>query len=218
MAIRALFFDLDGTLVDTIRDITEALNYALRIHGLGELSIDETKRIVGEGATKMIEKIVGENDERLREAVRNAFLDYYRRHLVDHAVIYPGVVETLETLSRFRKAVISNKREQLSLGILEKLSLLRYFEFVVGSNTIFPKKPSAAPLLYALQKVHADPREAVMIGDSAIDIAAGREAGVITVAVTYGYRESETLSEADARIDRFNELPGILDRLSLKYL
>lgn len=218
MAIRALFFDLDGTLVDTIRDITEALNYALRVHNLRELSIDETKGIIGEGATRMIEKAVGTGNERLRDAVRDVYLQYYRDHLIDFSAVYPGVKETLENLHSYRKAVISNKRAFLSTAILEKVSLLGYFTLVVGSDTVAEKKPSAEPLSYALERFQAKPREGVMVGDSTVDIAAGKQAGVRTIAVTYGYQEKDLLGDADYRIDRFEDLPVVLDRLSAKFL
>ena len=218
MSIQLLLFDLDGTLVDTIRDITNALNYALNSIGIKKLTIDETKQFVGEGLTKLIEKVLGEGKKEFREAVTNTFLQFYTDHLIDYSPVYPHVKTTLERLVKYKKAVISNKREYLSTEILDKLKLLRYFDLVVGSDTTIEKKPSAVPILYVLQKLRARPEEAVMVGDSTFDIEAGRKAGVTTVAVTYGYRERQYLLAADHMIDQFNELPAILDIISSKFI
>jgi phosphoglycolate phosphatase len=218
MSIQLLLFDLDGTLVDTIRDITNALNYALNSIGIKKLTIDETKQFVGEGLTKLIEKVLGEEKKELREAVTNTFLEFYTDHLIDYSPVYPHVKETLERLVKYKKAVISNKREYLSTEILDKLKLLGYFDLVVGSDTTIEKKPSAVPILYVLQKLKARPEETVMVGDSNFDIEAGRKAGVTTVAVTYGYRERQYLLAADHMIDQFNELPAVLDIISSKFI
>lgn len=218
MAIKVLLFDLDGTLVDTIRDITNALNYALTSTGVRELSIDETKMFIGEGITKLLGKVLGGKSKIFCEDAKSKFLEYYTAHLIDHAVVYPAVKETLKKLVHYKKAVVSNKREFLSKGILDKLELLGYFDLVVGSDTAPSKKPSPVPILYALQKLRAQPEEAVMVGDSNFDIGAGKKARVTTVAVTYGYRERKDLVDADYMIDEFSELPSVLDRISTKLI
>jgi len=218
MSIQLLLFDLDGTLVDTIRDITNALNHGLNSVGVRELSIEETKALVGEGITRLIERVLGEGKKQLSDDVKDKFLGYYHDHLVDYASVYPSVKETLGRLVNFKKAVISNKREHLSRGILDKLELMQYFDLVVGSDTAAQKKPSAVPVLYALQKLGIRPEEAVMIGDSNFDIEAGKNAGVTTVAVTYGYRERKDLSDADYMLEEFDELLTVLDRISSKLI
>lgn len=218
MSIQLLLFDLDGTLVDTIKDITNALNHALNSIGIRELTVDETKQFVGEGLTKLIEKVLGEEKKEFREAVTSTFLGFYADHLTDYSPVYPYVKATLESLLKYKKAVISNKREYLSTQILDKLELLKYFDLVVGSDTTIEKKPSAVPIIYVLQKFRARPEEAVMVGDSNFDIEAGRKAGVTTVAVTYGYRERRYLLAADHMIDQFNELPAVLDIISSKFI
>lgn len=218
MSIRLLIFDLDGTLVDTIRDITNALNYGLKTASIRELSVEETKALVGEGISKLIEKVLGEEKKQLGEEVKNRFLEYYGDHLVDYSSVYPSVKEILGHLQNYRKAVISNKREHLSRGILHELELIRYFDLIVGSDTVSQKKPSAVPILYVLQKLGISPEQAVMVGDSNIDIEAGNNAGIATVAVTYGYRERQSLVHADYLIDSFDALPAVLDRISSKLI
>ncbi len=218
MSVHVLLFDLDGTLVDTIRDITNALNYALRPLGIQELSMHDAKALVGEGITRLLEKVLRAEKRDFLEDVKSNFLSYYERHLTDYSAVYPGVSETLRRFGRFRKAVISNKREHLSRGILHKLELLGYFDLVIGSDTTPQKKPSPVPVTYALEKFGARPEEAVMVGDSNFDVTAGRKAGVTTIAATYGYREKQALADADFFIDHFSDILYVLDRLSAKFI
>jgi phosphoglycolate phosphatase len=218
MSIKLIIFDLDGTLVDTSRDITNALNHALTSHGLNSLTVKETKRLVGEGITRLVEKIIGENKAEEREEIIKKFLAYYEEHLVDFSYSYPDVKETLKTLKGYKKAVISNKRESLSKRVLENLDLLRYFDMVVGSDTTPERKPSPVPILYVLEHFHFQPDEAVIVGDSNFDIEAGKNAGVKTVAVTYGFREKEYLINADYLIDNIKAFRAILDINSPKLI
>ena len=218
MSIQLILFDLDGTIVDTSKDITNALNYALSPYGLDGISVEATIKIIGEGLTRLIEKVLGEERYHLKDAVSKRFLDYYSAHLVDNSQIYPDVKETLDMLSGYRKAVISNKRENLSVNLLKQLDLDRHFELIVGSDTTPERKPSAGPLLYVCSKLHISSREALMVGDSQYDIEAGHNAGTKTVAVTYGYQERSLLTAADYQIDSFRDLPRILDIASSKFI
>jgi phosphoglycolate phosphatase len=218
MSIQLILFDLDGTLVDTSKDITNALNYSLSPYGLDGISVEATIKVVGEGLTRLIEKVLGEERYHLKDAVSKRFLDYYSAHLIDDSQIYPYVRETLDMLSGYKKAVISNKREYLSVKMLKQLDLDKYFELIVGSDTTPERKPSAGPLLYVFSKMHISSREALMVGDSQYDIEAGHNAGVKTVAVTYGYQVKRLLTAADYLIDSFRDLPGILDIASSKFI
>jgi phosphoglycolate phosphatase len=218
MPIKLLMFDLDGTLVDTSVDITNALNYALNSHGVRSLTVEDTKNLVGEGLTKLIEKVLGSDKEQLRDDAMRKFLDYYSEHLADYSREYPYVRETLEIMTGYKKAVISNKRESLSARLLDLLGLLKYFDLVVGSDTTPEKKPSGVPVVYALQRLKVSAADALMIGDSNYDIEAAKKAGVKTIAVTYGYRGRQYLADADFVIDSFGNLPAVLDMTSSKLI
>ena len=218
MSVQLILFDLDGTLVDTSRDITNALNYALSPYGLDGISVDATIKIIGEGLTRLIEKVLGDERYHLKNAVSTRFLDYYSAHLIDNSKNYPYVRETLDKLAGYRKAVISNKRENLSVNLLKQLDLDRHFDLIVGSDTTPERKPSAGPLLFVFSKLQISSQEALMVGDSQYDIEAGHNAGTRTVAVTYGYQERRLLTAADYLIDSFGDLPRILDIASSKFI
>jgi phosphoglycolate phosphatase len=210
MSVKLIMFDLDGTLVDTVRDITNALNYALKPFGLGPLKVEDTVKKVGEGLTRLIEKVIGEEKIKMRDAVKERFLDYYSEHLVDYSRTYTYVREALEKLNGYKKVVISNKRENLSERLLDRLELLKYFDLVVGSDTTSERKPSAVPVIHAINKFGVDPHESIMVGDSPYDIEAGKKAGAKTVAVTYGYGDKQYLKDADYMIDNIKGLLSLL--------
>ncbi len=210
MAIKLIIFDLDGTLVDTSIDITNALNYALKPYGLKNLTVDDTVKMVGEGITRLIEKLLGDEKIQARDDVIKKFLDYYSEHLIDYSSVYPYVKETLDKLDGYKRAVISNKREYLSTELLGKLDLLKYFNLVIGSDTTPEKKPSAIPVIHAVTKLGVSPQESIIVGDSSYDIEAGKKAGLKTVAVTYGYRERQYLMDADYMIDSMEKLLELL--------
>lgn len=226
MSIRLIIFDLDGTLIDSSVDITNALNYAIAPYGLKHLSTEDTIKMVGEGVTRLIERLLAsvmvpagasgmpQGLSEIKADVTSRFLEYYTEHILDNTREYPGVKETLEKLDNYKKAVISNKRESLSRMVLDGLGLSRFFDIIVGSDTTPEKKPSPLPILKVLSDLNIRSADAVMIGDSNLDIDAGQAAGVTTVAVTYGYRPIEVISHADHIIDRIIDLIPLLEKIN----
>jgi phosphoglycolate phosphatase len=206
MSLKLIIFDLDGTLVDTVQDITNALNYALMSHGIKNLNVKETMKLVGEGITGLVEKVLPEGKEYLKDDVMKKFLEYYSEHLIENSKEYLHVRETLENLNHFKRAVISNKRETLSKRLLKERDLKKYFNLIVGSDTAGERKPSPVPVLYVISKLSVRPEESIVVGDSYYDIEAGKMAGTKTVAVTYGYQPKELLKGADYVIDDLREL------------
>lgn len=214
MPIELIIFDLDGTLVDSSRDIANAVNHAIAPYGARPLTVAETIGLIGEGITRLIEKVIArEQLDADRDTLISRFLEYYAEHLVDETTVYPGVRETLEQLAGCRKAVISNKREALSVKILEKLALAKYLDMIVGSDTTEERKPSPLPVRYVVEKFDIKSRDAVIVGDSNYDIEAGKAAGIRTVSVTYGYKTLDFLRGSDFIIESMFELPGILERM-----
>lgn len=212
MALKLIIFDLDGTLVDTLPDITRALNRALSGSGLRPLRMEKVKGMVGEGITRLIEKASPPAAEGpLREKILASFLMEYERGLLENSRPFPGVPETLQELRGFKKAVISNKRRVFSVKVLEGLGLLGHFEMVIGPETVGERKPSPAPYLHVLRGCGAAPGEVIGVGDSPLDIEGCRGAGLSAcVAVTYGYNPREALAGADFLIDRIESLPDIV--------
>ncbi len=215
MPIKLIMFDLDGTLIDTAQDITNALNFALEPYGIENLTAEDTKKLIGEGVSRLMEKVLPVEKMHLQSKVMDRFLEHYSVHLTDTSKEYPYIRETLDILTHLKKAVISNKREDLSKRLLEEIGLSEYFDLIIGSDTTVEKKPSAVPVLHVISKLGLRPDESIIVGDSNYDIEAGKKAGVKTVAVTYGYRPRETLLEADYLIDNFRELVPLVQKLSV---
>lgn len=214
MSIKLIIFDLDGTLVDSSIDITNALNYSLEPYSLKKLTIDDTMKLVGEGISRLIEKAMGDGGAAALDSATKRFLEHYTRHILDYTKAYPGVKETLERLINFNKAVISNKKENLSRVVLEGLGLLQYFDVIVGSDSAPEKKPSPVPVLKVLSDLQIESADAVIVGDSNYDVDAGKAAGVTTIAVTYGYRPREVIAHADHLIDRMTDLVALIERIN----
>jgi phosphoglycolate phosphatase len=215
VAIRLLIFDLDGTLVDSSVDISNALNYAIGPYGIPEVSISETIALVGEGLTRLIGKVIEQKAPGLDlPPLVDRFLEYYSVHLADNTLPYPGTEKVLQGLGAYRKAVVSNKTESLSVKVLQATGLIRYFDYVAGGDTVSEKKPSPVPILDVLSRFDAGPEEALLVGDSIYDIEAGRAAGVKTVAALYGYGTASFSSQADCRITSIEELPEAVRQAS----
>jgi phosphoglycolate phosphatase len=216
MPLKLIMFDLDGTLVDTVQDITDALNYALKPYGIKRLTVGDTMKLVGEGISRLIEKALPIEKRQFKDEVTQRFIGYYSEHLTDKSREYPHVKETLKNLTGFKKAVISNKREDLSKRVIEELDLSEYFDLIIGSDTAGERKPSAVPILYVISKLGVSPEESIIVGDSNFDIEAGKKAGIKTIAVTYGYRLRKFLTGADYIIDDIRELVPLLREIDLK--
>ena len=215
MPIKLLILDLDGTLVDTGQDIAEALNHALAPLGLKPMDVQAVTALVGEGIPNLIMKAVGPAHLHRADSVRDSFVRYYKAHLTDHSLPYPGVMETLASLkdSGYRMTVLSNKNTGMSVEILKRLDMHEHFELVLGGDTVEEKKPKPGGVLQTLSELGAEPGETVLIGDSSYDLDAAKYAGGRSIAVAYGFRPRETLLDADVLIDRFIDLPAAIKGL-----
>jgi len=198
MTKRAVFFDLDGTLVDSLQDLADAVNHMLVCIGRPPLGIASLRRMLGSGVRELIRKALATDSPTEIERGLGLFLEFNTLHIADKSRLYPGVREILEQLTAqgFDLAIISNKSEALSRLILKKLGIDHYFGFICGGDTFEEMKPSPLPLLRVLERLVIPAESAVMVGDSINDIQAGRRAGITTIGCSWGYGDYEELREA----------------------
>lgn len=190
---KGILFDLDGTLVDTSRDISENLNRAFASMGYQQLSHEAILSHVGYGAHFLVEQClkvhlpdIKVNDQLVTE-IWEQFRDFYRVHIIDEAQPYKGVIDFLNAEQR-PMGVISNKPEEFVKAVLTGLNLLQYFKFTWGRDTLPVSKPDPEIIRYGIHELGLnDPRQVCMVGDNPVDTIAAKGAGAIAVAVSYGF-------------------------------
>lgn len=192
-----LIFDLDCTLADTKFDIARATNYALQRLGLPELPPETIYGYIGNGVEKIIERSLTQDDLPLRQKALALFSEFYGQHLLDHTRLYPRVRETLEHFKGKKKAVATNKTFDFTLKMLEALGIQPYFEMILGGDSTEHIKPNPEPLEKILKALRVSPGRASMVGDSVGDVLAGKQAGMVTCALTYGLGKRQDLLQAD---------------------
>jgi phosphoglycolate phosphatase len=180
-----VIFDLDGTLVNSLRDIATSVNLTRRDYGLAPLPGPAVTRHVGEGSAALVHAAVPVPPERFAEALAR-YLDHYARHVLDTTCLFPGIDRLLRRLAERPLAVVTNKTEALALAILSGLGVRSRFDPVLGGETLPEKKPHPRPILHVLERWGLPPARAGLVGDGIHDMAAGRAAGVVTIGVGYG--------------------------------
>jgi phosphoglycolate phosphatase len=207
-----LIFDLDGTLVDSKKDLTASVNHIRHQFDLPVLTEEEIARFIGSGALMLIRRVLGAKaTESNVQMGLQMFLSYYRAHMLDSTTLYAGVRETLEALSGCRLAVLTNKPVHFSCAMLDGLGIYKYFAAVYGGNSFDHKKPDPVGVFQILSDTKGNRERTWMIGDSSVDVLTGRNAGVKTCGVTYGYA-TETFKEVppDYLIDNFSDLEALV--------
>lgn len=217
-SIKLVIFDLDGTLIDSRLDLVHSVNAALRHIGHDELPEDVIAGYVGDGAPVLIQRALGgeQIDEALVRKGLEFFLSYYREHKLDHTKVYPGIADALKAIQNAgnglprKMAVLSNKPVVPSRAIVEAVGLGQFFAQVYGGNSFPTKKPDPEGACKLLEESGVAPEHAVMVGDSHTDIETGRNAGLYTVGVTYGFAP-HTLKDvaADVVVDHPHELAAV---------
>src|SRR5947208_6465428 len=187
-SVRALIFDLDGTLIDSKLDLIRSVNAMLHEMGREQLHEDTISGYIGHGAPQLVGQALGHGaTEAERERALKFFLAYYEDHKLDSTCAYPGVPEALEHLAAFPMAVLTNKPVRVSMRILEELGLAKYFRAVYGGNSFETKKPDPLGARTILREFGVASAEAMLIGDSEVDVQATRNAGTLVAAVNYGF-------------------------------
>ena len=206
-----IIFDLDGTLIDSKLDLANSVNFTRQQMGLSVLEHRLIFSYIGDGATMLIRRAMGEGLSAEVQGALEIFLTHYREHLLDNTTLYPGVAEALDTLRPLKLAVLTNKPLRPTLAILQGLQIDDRFAVTYGGNSFEQKKPHPVGIEQILADTGIERGRTVMVGDSYIDIQTGRSAAVATCGVTYGLA-SDTLHEPkpDFLIDDLRQLSRIV--------
>ncbi len=216
----AIVFDLDGTLVDSAPDLAAATDHVLATHGRQPVGLEMVRHLVGDGARALLMRGFEATGSALDDVALDAavveFLAYYGPNIARRTRPFPGVVEGLGRLRArgFQLGVCTNKKEGLSRDLLAQLDLTRFFDAIVGGDSLPVRKPDRGHILGTLKAMGAAPGNAVMIGDSINDVLAAHAAKVPVVAVTFGYTRIPAAElGANILIDRFDELDAAIEHL-----
>ena len=216
MAIRLVVFDLDGTLIDSARDLADSVNALLIELGAAPLRLEEVTAMVGEGAAVLVRRALRAAGQPidLRGAL-DRFLDLYAERLTNHTRPYSGITDALDSLRSEGRtlAVLTNKPQKATVEILDRLTLATWFSEVVGGDSEAGRKPEPAGLLGIARNAGVDVSETILVGDSAIDLQTAHRAGTAICLARYGfgYRlDGMTLRGDERFIDSAAELPAII--------
>jgi phosphoglycolate phosphatase len=216
MNFRCLLFDLDGTLVDSRADITNSVNLTLQELGRTPLPGETIRLFIGEGVRLLLQRALHatqahEPQEAELEEALALYQAHYRAHLLDQTRLYPEVAETLAHLRAWPKAIVTNKPIGFTQPLLDGIGLAEHFQVVFGGDSLPERKPAPLMLLEAARRCETAPEQCLMIGDSWVDVEAGRNAGMKTVGYTGGFRGRAELeaARADYLIERFGALREI---------
>ena len=209
--LRGVVFDLDGTLVDSREDLANSVNAMLRTLGLPELSLQVVTSFVGEGAERLIRRSLGPAQEHRYAEARPIWWQEYGRRKLDKTRLYDGIAEVLQAPPDLR-AVLTNKPGDFARQILRGLGVEGAFRAVVGGDE-GPRKPSPDGLLRLCARLGIQPGEALMVGDSHVDVATAKAAGVRICAVSWGLGDRASLAPADEHVATPAELTSLMARL-----
>lgn len=214
LTARTILFDLDGTLVDTLPDLTASLNRIIGTHRLQPFATPEVAAMIGDGMARLLARALAARGQADDPALVARFEADYFSHVAVASRPYPGTVETLAALERagWRLAVATNKPERAAIQLLEALDLKGFFKAVTGGDSLPVRKPDPRHLLAALRLAGGNPDRAAMLGDHANDIRAARAAGIVPVFALWGYGRKEMADGAETA-STISALPAILEKI-----
>lgn len=215
--VKAILFDLDGTLTDSALDLSISVNYMLEKLGFEPQPVENIYRYIGRGVKNMLAQALGE--ERLSELEKGItiFREHYWEHCLDNTRLYEGAKEAIEMLEGFKKAVVTNKTRIFAVKILEGLDVAKHFDIILGGDDYPALKPAPAPILLACEKIGELPLHSLMVGDSIPDMQCAVSASAFACGVTYGLGTREELLNNGARwlIDSLSDLPDLVRKINL---
>ena len=214
MKIELIIFDLDGTLVNSIPDLTDSINHVCKLKNMVLISEEKVAARVGGGIVQLLEDLFDidkDNDE--FNSFMDPFMSYYEVNQTNRSFLYKNVKETIEKLSVKKLAVLSNKFDSFTKQIIKDFELNEYFDSVLGTTNKLAKKPSAEPVNYIINELGVSTDKVVFVGDSENDIKCAKNSGIRSIAVTYGYRSRTQLEllKPDYIIDDISELSSIIN-------
>jgi phosphoglycolate phosphatase len=209
--ISLIVYDFDGTLVDTLFDIANAVNLSLSELGLRNLSCETICKYVGKGVERLMDQSIKGTDCADLPLAVELFRKHYSENLMNHTRFYPFGREILDHFRDKKQAICSNKPEDFVRRILVSLESQHLFDAILGGDSLKSKKPDPEGLLNLLDRFQCPPEQAVLIGDSPVDIETGKRAGVYTCVVNFGFGNPKeiAMTEPDCSIDHLSELKNL---------
>ena len=209
-----ILFDLDGTLVDSARDLYRAMNLSLDALGRALVTEAQIRLWVGKGASQLCYNVLAHQDEVVNpeqhHQLLDVFLDIYQKNVCVDSVVYEGVLAFLDACQQQGKhlACVTNKPYQPAIALLQALKIDQYFTLVLGGDSLAHRKPHPQPLLHAMRHFNQNVEHTLMIGDSRNDVEAARAAGIDCIVLSYGYNHGEDIQACQPQwvIDSLAEL------------
>lgn len=203
-----VIYDLDGTLVDTRKDIAEAANHLRQTMNLPPLAENEVRHFVGRGLHYLIKSLLGTEDAKAVEKGAKIYREYYRGHMLDHSRLYPGAADLLKYFSDRKQAIMTNKPNPFSRDMLTRLGVADSFMEIIAGDSVYPKKPDPSAVRFLMERAGSRKEETLFIGDSLIDIETSRKAGIPIVVVLHGFSNRHELESGrpDAVVKDFQAL------------
>lgn len=215
--IDTIIFDLDGTLLNTLEDLKDSVNFALERNDLPYRKLSEIRAFVGNGIRLLVERAVPENTDKEKvDACFKDFCDYYKIHMEDKTAPYDGIVEMLKNVkaSGFKTAIVTNKVDYAAQDLCKRM-FGENIDFVVGSTDDRPNKPAPDGVFYAVEKLGSKLENTIFVGDADTDILTAKNAGLESIGVLWGFRDREIIEEAGAEyiVDTVKDLEKLLKDL-----
>lgn len=217
--VKAVLFDLDGTLTDSALDLSISVNYMLEKLGFEPQPLENIYRYIGRGVRNMLAQALGQDRATELEKGMDIFRQHYWEHCLDNTSLYPGARDAIEQLNGFKKAVVTNKTRMFAVKVLEGLNVAHYFDIILGGDDYPALKPSPTPIIIACEKINESAENSLMVGDSIPDMQCAVSAGAMACGVTYGLGTRVELLNNGAQwlINSLLDLPKLIQKINKNF-